>query len=38
MTRNEWEDARRSLLLYRLLFPFVHVALIPGVLLRMLQM
>ena len=28
-------DARRSLLLYRLLFPFVLVVLIPGVLLRM---
>ena len=28
-------DARRALLLYRLLFPLVFLALLPGVLLRM---
>lgn len=34
-SRSISADARRVLLLYRLLFPFVFVAMLPGVLLRM---
>ena len=30
-------DARRSLLIYNLLFPFVFLALLPGLLRRMLR-